>query len=364
MNVAARLGELKERHDALERAQDFCTIARLLLAGGGRIRGAHEAANSPGVSARVRSFFAAPNAGDALVRRSSVPPLGLADLPTEYTAAASAFGSSLASVGVFDRLLAGGFRRIPLALLTVGMSNVAVTAAVVSEFAPKVVSSLSLASSTTTPRKAAAIVVLTAELARAAGSLVDNLIGQEMRTGCIRAVDARFLAIATQGAPAANASGSNLPAFYGDLQFLLNAIVVSDTSQLFLVVTSQVAKMLSAMLSQGSAASTSLTPQGGVICGIETIVSDSLAAGQSMVLIDASAFAAAADLLSLSTLSHGSVQLDASPDSPATASTNFLNLWQLNKIAILAERWWLAERLRTNGVAVISNASYASGFSP
>jgi hypothetical protein len=106
-----------------------------------------------------------------------------------------------------------------------------------------------------------------------------------------------------------------------------------------------------------------MTPQGGAIAGIETLVSDALAAG-TMTLINAASFAAAVDQLALSTLQHGSVQLDTSPDSPATGSTVFLSLWQLNKTALLAERFFIVEKLRTNGVAVINGAGYASGFSP
>ena len=77
MVVAAHLGELQTKYEAIQQAQEFATIGRLLLAGGGLVRGARDVASQPGVSARVRSFNA-PNASDALVRRSNVPRLGLA----------------------------------------------------------------------------------------------------------------------------------------------------------------------------------------------------------------------------------------------------------------------------------------------
>src|SRR5262249_29060700 len=128
------------------------------------------------------------------------------------------------------RLLGAGFRRLPLALATVGASNIAAVGAVVDQFAPKPVTSLSLTSATVTPRKATALVILSDELARAAGSLVDTLIGQELRTACVRAIDSKFLSIATSAAPAANSSATTLAGFFGDLQFLLNSVGVDDAS--------------------------------------------------------------------------------------------------------------------------------------
>jgi hypothetical protein len=64
-------------------------------------------------------------------------------------------------------------------------------------------------------------------------------------------------------------------------------------------------------------------------------------------------------------LREGSIYPDSAPDSPPLASTNVLNLWQLNQIALVVERWWGAVKLRSTAVAAISNAnSYVGGFSP
>jgi hypothetical protein len=364
-SIAARIGEVKERYDQIERATDFAQIARLMLASKGRLEGARDLAREPRISDRVRRIFADPGAADVFVRRAIVPPMAISgNAPlTEYRIAANGFAASLANVGLFDRMLAGGFRVVPLRLLTVGASTAGAVAAVVDEGAPKVVSNISLSSAQTTPRKAAAIIVLTAELARAAEGVVDNLVGQELKNACIKAIDQKFWAIATAGAPSFASSGTNVAAFFGDLAAALNAVGVDDTSRLFIAMTSVNAKMLSLMLAQGSTTSTALTPSGGTVAGIEVVISDALAAGQ-WALIDASGFAAAADLLQLSTLAHASIDLQTSPDSPATPSTNFYSLWQLNQVALLAERFFIAEKLRTNSVAVINSASYAGGFSP
>jgi hypothetical protein len=365
MSLVERIADVQQKYEMIERSTDFAAIARLLLAGRGEIEEARGIARQSRASARVKKIFQDRGSDDLFMWRAAQTPAAIVNTPAlvEYKIAASGFAASLANVGVFDRLLGGGFRVLPTSLCSVGAINVGAVAAVVDEAAPKPVSSLSVTAAQVVVRKAAALLVLTSELARVLDPQVDNIIGAELRKACVKAVDGKFLAVAIASAAAANASGSNLPAFFGDLAFLLNAIGVDDSSRIYLIVTSSIAKQISLMLAQGSATSTAMSPSGGTIAGVEVLVSDALSAGQ-MVCCDANAFACAADLLVLSTLRHASVQFDSSPDSPATASTNFESLWATNKVGLLAERFFIAEKLRSNGAAVINGASYGSGFSP
>ena len=65
------------------------------------------------------------------------------------------------------------------------------------------------------------------------------------------------------------------------------------------------------------------------------------------------------------TLEEAGVPKSPSPDSPPSASTNFVSLWQLNLSALVVERFFVAARLRADAVAVCSNSnSYQSGNSP
>jgi hypothetical protein len=103
---------------------------------------------------------------------------------------------------------------------------------------------------------------------------------------------------------------------------------------------------------------------GGDIAGIRVIASEALSTGQ-VVLVDAASVAANSDVIELSVLSEGSVMLDSAPDSPIVASTNVQSLWQQDLSALVAERWWSSQKLRTVSVAALTNAnSYVSGFSP
>jgi hypothetical protein len=115
---------------------------------------------------------------------------------------------------------------------------------------------------------------------------------------------------------------------------------------------------------KGVSAFPDLTPLGGSINGITVLVSDAVTAGQ-VILADASGIAAASGDIGLQEFTEGSLQFDSAPDSPPSASTNIVSLWQMNFVGIRVERYFVAARLRSDAVAVASNSnSYGSGNSP
>jgi hypothetical protein len=363
MAVVQQLAELREQREEMQRASDFISIAKILLESEGRFVAARQITEgTPRVSQRVRLILSSAEARE-IFQRAAVPPLTLTDSAplAEYKLALAGFAGSLSSSGTFDRLLAAGFRRIPLALLTVGAVNTAVIAAVVSEASVKPVSAFSLSAATTTVRKSTGLIVVTKELARATDD-VSTLLGQELRKAVIAAIDNRFISIATSGAPSFAASGTNVAAFFADVGVMANALTVDANARLFLIMGARNALQLSLMLAQSASPST-LSPRGGSVAGIEVVVSDAVQPTQ-MVLLDASAFAAAAGDLALTPIAHSTFQLDTSPDSPVVTSTNVISLWQQNLLGLIAERFFICERLRTGAAAVVNGASYASGFSP
>jgi hypothetical protein len=122
--------------------------------------------------------------------------------------------------------------------------------------------------------------------------------------------------------------------------------------------------MMGATSTNGTPAFPEMTPQGGVINGVEIIVSDAVTAGQ-MVLLDAQGFAGAVAPAELQVLKEGTITASDTPDSPTTASTFFQSFWQLNLAGLLCERWYGVQRLRTNSVAIVSNSGdFAGGNSP
>src|SRR5262245_46457405 len=166
MTIAQQIGQRAELFDTLQRHSDFISLAKILMLARGRVAAARDlAASAPNVSARVRAILNSPDAG-MLFGRAVVSPLTLVDNTAfqEYRLALAGFANALGHIGIFDRIYANGARRIPLATLTVGTSTVAITGAVVSEASAKPVSSISLTSSTVSPKKATGLCVVSAEL--------------------------------------------------------------------------------------------------------------------------------------------------------------------------------------------------------
>jgi hypothetical protein len=60
----------------------------------------------------------------------------------------------------------------------------------------------------------------------------------------------------------------------------------------------------------------------------------------------------------LTSTGEASVQLDSAPDSPPSASTTTVSLWQENLFGLKAERFFAAEKITSTGVAVLTGATY------
>ena len=194
-----------------------------------------------------------------------------------------------------------------------------------------------------------------------------QLFSRELISGCALSADQRFLTVATSGVTAFTSSGSTAVAFRSDLAGLLSSITTDQTSRLFLAMPSAVAKVLSVMgasSTNGAPAFPELTPQGGLISGIPAVVTNACATGV-VTLLDASRFAGGSTPVVIEDFRHSSVQFDSAPDSPPTATSSVVNLWQQNQTGILAERWIAVSRLGSSSVASVSNSnSWQGGFSP
>jgi hypothetical protein len=376
VTVAQQIGQLNERFEQMERAKDFYSLAGLLVRSNGNLREAREVAARSRVSARVRGIISSGAAVEIFQRaidpRSAASPnftqkAAVAALTldgsalADYKVVQAGFLSALANIGAYDRLLNTGMRKIPMSLATVGAFS-SVTGYVVSEGSSKPVSSFTVTSTTTDSRKAMAEVAISAELARLTEDF-DSSIGQHLRAACVKAVDEQFIAIATSGISALTSSGSTLSAVWDDLGTALHEVNTDASSRLFLIMTSKNAEALAVLLAEASSPSTMMTPRGGTIAGIEVLISDALAA-DTWVLVDASGFVGATDDIMMSTFKNTSAHRNTAPDSPPSASTIFQSNWQLNQISLVAERFFICERLRTDAVAHFTGAAYASGFSP
>jgi hypothetical protein len=96
-------------------------------------------------------------------------------------------------------------------------------------------------------------------------------------------------------------------------------------------------------------------PQGGpLIGGIEALVSDQLPANRIVAVVADGLIVASDDTIALDASRQALIQLDSSPDSPPTSSTNLISLWQATLVGLRAERAFAFKVARTRSVAALS----------
>jgi hypothetical protein len=324
---------------------------RLLVVGIGNKREAADYAARWGASARVQSIL-----------KAAVVPGGLGSDSawgselTAYETLAAAFAESLRFFGLFDAMLADGFIRVPINT-RLGLVSTGATGDNPSEASPKLISVLALGTNQSlAPKKSTAIVAVTDELARTAGS--EGLIGNELKSAVAVAVDSAFLTIALSGVTGQASAGSTLANITTDLSYLAANVSTDARSKLLLATTPTLCRKLAFKSDTvGARAFPQLGPMGGMIANVPVIVSDAISSGD-VLLFDATGFAGAADVIALDVSRTADIQLSTTPDSPPTASTVLQSLWQSNLRGLRAERYWSAVRLRSNSVARITGAAY------
>ena len=225
------------------------------------------------------------------------------------------------------------------------------------------ISALALENKQLAEAKAAAIVVVSNELLKLAAPEAETLIGNELRKGVAAATDATFVATLIDGVSPITSAGGTSAAILADLADALTSISGNFASRYFVIAASATVKHWSVKTTAtDELAFTAMTPRGGLIGGIDVVASDAVASDQ-WIVVDASQICAASGTLDIDQARAASLQMSDSPDSPASASTSVISLWQANQTAIRCERFFGCERLRSTSVALIDNASY-SGNSP
>jgi HK97 family phage major capsid protein len=276
---------------------------------------------------------------------------------------AAAFINSLQTISPFARMLAdGGFVRTPLNT-KIFISSSAAVGSVVGERQITPVTSLAFDYQTIEPRKAIADVVISDELSRHASVSAENVINRELRKACAAAIDREMFAIFRATSPEEiTATGSTSDAALTDIRELLKAVNMSATSRLYFIASVSVARR-AATLYDFTYTFPAMTPQGGEILGVPVLVSDQLDDGE-LWLVDSAQILAEADNVVFDMSRQSSVQLNTSPDSPETASSTMINLWQHNLSCLRAIVWFGLEVPRSNAIAVLSLVEWGGGSSP
>jgi HK97 family phage major capsid protein len=370
MNILQQAGHMAATIETNRRATEFGKLVQFIAAHEGKFSKAAHAAQissrNGNLGPKLATIMQAGVGGLSGTQiKAAVTAMNLSGSPfADYSLIAQGFVASLVNASAFDTMLSS-MVQVPMVSGTAGAVTTGASGYVIAEGNIKPVSRVSLSASQLNPLKALALAVITQELARSTQGAATQLIVSALRQACALATDAQFLSVLTSGVSVATSTGATAEAVRADIANLEQAMPTGSTSKLFIITTPLIAKSWSMLTDQkGVSWAPSLTYQGGLVNGVTVLVSDAVTAGQ-VIMVDAAAIVAASGEAELEENRDGSLVFDTNPDSPPSASTNVVSLWQMNEIAIRVERWFFAARPRSDSVAICSNAaSYTSGNSP
>lgn len=274
------------------------------------------------------------NSPPAMALRAAVASGGMApgswgSALVDWTNQSAEYWALVIEQSVIGRLL--GMRRVPLNVRGVTMLSGA-SANWVGEALPTPVSGETFSATPLPTLKIAALVVLTAELAKISDPAAEPLIQADLVRAMAVEIDKSFLDPANAGTPgvspasitsgvAATAVGASSSA---DVDTLIAAFRGDLNRAYFIGSPTRFATMAgSAFLDLGA--------RGGEIRGIPAI--SSLQIGNLLVLVDPSSIALGIDVLQLDSSTEGDVLLSS---TPAAGPATMVSLWQNNLVALRA----------------------------
>jgi hypothetical protein len=258
MTIAQQLGRINAAAELSTKAREFVNLARVVAMS----RGDHSAVRAivhdnrflcgPTVKGIVESsqhvYEMQPDLvaqQKAAVAAGTTADTGWALPLADYQTLASAFLESLRNFGAFDRMLPS-MRRVPFRT-RIGASTTGSTGTTVPQQQIKPISKLTLTGTQIDEQKAVAILVVTDELARFGDNVAGNLFAVELSNAVAVETDETFVSVLTANATSNWSSGPTAEHARNDLRGMLASVTTSARSQLFLLVTSAIAKVLAVL---------------------------------------------------------------------------------------------------------------------
>jgi HK97 family phage major capsid protein/HK97 family phage prohead protease len=294
-----------------------------------------------------------------------------------YQILVSAFAEYLRPLTIIGRI--PGLTRVPFKV-RVPRQTAGATVNWVGEGAPKPLTSLAFDSITLDFTKIAGIIALTEELVRSSSPSAEELVRRDLAAAIVQFMDAAFVdpskastgispASITNGVTALTPTGTTGAALMSDVNRLIGQFLSNNLSlaTAVFITTQQVAARIGSLLNSfGQPMFPGVNAQGGTLLGIPVVVSENVPSttgspteGYPLILVKADDILLADDgQVVIDASREASLQMESAPDSPTTASTIMVSLWQQNSIAIKAERFINWTKRRSTAVSYISNAVY------
>lgn len=301
----------------------------------------------------------------------------------EYQNMTSEFAELLRPQTIVGRI--EGLRRVPFNI-KVPRQTAGSSASWVGEGAPKPVSELAFDQITLGMTKLAGIVVITDELARASSPSAEAIVRQDLIATIVQTMDRDFVdpsnagttnvkpASIINGVTPVTASGTDADAVRADVKGLFAKFIAANLSlegAVWIMPATQALALSMVTNPLGQPEFNGITAQGGTFFGLPVILSENVpanagsgspvtGAGARIILAKASEILVADDGQTMLDVSReASLQMNSTPDNPATASTVLTSLWQHNLVGIRAERFVNWAKRRAGAAQFIDSANYA-----
>lgn len=297
----------------------------------------------------------------------------------QYQNMASEFIEYLRPLTILGRM--DGFRRVPFKVKVPRQTGGA-SVNWVGEGKVKPLTSLAFDSVTLDFAKVAGIIPLTEELVRFSSPSAEELVRADLAAAIAQFIDAEFIdptnastdvspAAVTYGVTPITSTGTTADAFRADVKSMFSAMLTANqqVSAGYWVMTQTQALAFSLMQNAlGQPEFPAITMTGGSLLGFPVITTQNLPAstgspadGYPVIFVMPGEIMLADDGgVSIDMSREASLQMDTSPDSPVTASTVTVNLWQHNMVAIKAERFINWKVRRSTATGIIAGAKYAA----
>jgi HK97 family phage major capsid protein/HK97 family phage prohead protease len=303
----------------------------------------------------------------------------------EYQVMASEFAELLRPATVIGRIQ--GLRRVPFNI-KIPRQTGGSTIGWVGQGAPKPVSKLSFDQVSLGMAKTAGIVVMSDELVRSSNPSAEAIVRQDMIDQTAQFLDAQFVdpsvaavadvspASVTNGVVPVVASGVDADALRADAKALFGKFIAVNMSLATAVWIMTETQALSISLMTNPLGQPEFPGMvvngvsGGTFLGLPVILSENIPAnpgagdplagmGNRILLAKASEILLADDgEVVLDASREASLQMDSAPTNPPTAATVLVSLWQMNLVALRAERFINWSKRRAGAVQYIDSARY------
>lgn len=298
----------------------------------------------------------------------------------QYQNMASEFIEYLRPLTIIGRIQ--GFRRVPFKI-KVPRQTAGAVVNWVGETKVKPLSSLAFDSLTLDFFKIAGIIPLSEELIRFSSPSAEMLVRDDLAAAIVAFMDSEFIdpskaeaatvspASITNGVTPVAATGTTATAFRADVKTLFGQMIAANmaiTSGVWIMKQSRALAMSLMVNALGQAEFPGITMNGGTLLGFPVVTSEAVhATGGSPANGDNIIFAVAGDIMladdgavTIDMSREASLQMETAPDSPPTASTVLVSLWQHNMVAIKAERFINWKKRRATAVGYIAYAKYGA----